>query len=73
MPRKNEANLNPEELCLRQKANILWRVEVQVAYLACGQVQKKKMAPKCDMVVKKLISPGLIYFYLIPTISALGV
>ncbi len=28
------------------------------------------MAPKCDMVVKKLISSDLIYFYLTPNITA---
>ncbi len=33
----------------------------------------KKMAPKCDMVVKKLISSGFIYFYLTQNISALAV
>ncbi len=32
-------------------------------------VTSEKMAPKCDMVVKKQISPGLIYFYLNPHIS----
>ncbi len=28
------------------------------------------MAPKCDMVIEKLLSSGLIYFYLTPNISA---
>ncbi len=31
-------------------------------------VSVRKMAPRCDMVVKKLISSGLIYFYLTPNI-----
>ena len=38
--------------------------------MASGQVQK--MAPKCDMVVKKRISSGLIYFYLTPNITAVA-
>ena len=32
--------------------------------------KKKEMAPKCDMVIEKLLSSGLIYFYLTPNISA---
>ncbi len=31
------------------------------------------MAPKCDIVVQKLISSDLIYFYLTQNISALAV
>ncbi len=33
----------------------------------------KKIAPKCDMVVKKLISSDLIYFYLTRNISAFSI
>ena len=35
-------------------------------------VTSEKMAPKCDMVVKKRISSGLIYFYFTPHIRVVA-
>ncbi len=45
---------------------------IQKIFQTLYRITSEKMAPKCDMVVKKQISPRLIYFYLTPHISAVA-